>query len=108
MMILAALAAGIAVAAFAASFAPGAYTAVGEGGHGGPITVSVVFDASRMVSITVTEHNETPTWANMTFPTMTARMIEAQTWDVDIIGGATYSSTALRNAVRLAMQQASN
>jgi uncharacterized protein with FMN-binding domain len=107
-LLAAALIAAVALPAAAASFRPGSYNAVGSGGHGGDISVTVVFDASSMVSITVASHSETPAFANMAFAQLIPAMIAAQTHDVDILAGATYTSTALREAVRRAIEQASN
>jgi uncharacterized protein with FMN-binding domain len=107
LVLLALLALGIAAVASASRFSPGTQTASARG-YLGDINVSVVFDATRMVSITVTGHNETPAFANMVFSAMIPQMISAQTYNVDVIGGATATAVALRSAVQQAMRQASN
>jgi len=73
-----------------------------------PVSVTVVFDSTSIVSITVTDHGETQMFAGMAFGEMIPAMLAAQTYDVDTVASATYSSQALREAVRLAIVQAQN
>ncbi|MCL1991631.1 MAG: FAD-dependent oxidoreductase [Spirochaetes bacterium] len=89
-----------------ALFTPGTFTATGEGGYGGDITLSVVFDAYSIVSIEIVSHNETAGFANIAFTTLIPSIIEAQSTHVDTVSGATYTSRAIldgvNNAIRLA------
>lgn len=101
---LAALRAGPAITA-PRSFVPGTYH-VAAYGYNGNIGVAVVFDASRITSIAVTGHSETAMFANMAFGPMIPAMEAAQTYDVDVVAGATYTAVALREAVRIAMTRA--
>ena len=87
-------------------FIPGSFEAAGWGYYD-DIWVEVVFDASSIVSITVTEHGDTPMFANMAFGQMIPAMLAAQSYDVDLVSGATASSEGLREAVWDAIEQAS-
>lgn len=87
------------------SFTAGTFHGVGEGYYD-DVWVEVVFDATSIVSITVTEHNDTPMFANMAFTAMIPAMLAAQSYDVDTVAGATATSDALREAVWDAMDQA--
>jgi len=89
-------------------FTAGTLTATGYGGYGGDVEVHVLFDSSRMISITVGANSETPEFADYAFGEMIPAMLAAQTYDVDLVAGATYASGALRDAVRRAMLAASN
>ena len=100
--------AAIAVFAQAQRFNPGTYTATADG-YNGPLTVSVVVDASRITAITITSHNDTPGFVNRVTTArnnMVGRMIAAQSAEVDVVTGATGTSNGLKAAVRTALAQA--
>ena len=87
----------------------GTFEGTGTGGYYGDVSVAVTVDASGSIAgVEVTYHNETPAFANRAFDSMIPAIISAQTYDVDTIGGATHSSTALRAAVQDALNQAQN
>jgi len=95
-------------AAAAGRFTPGTFTASAEG-YLGPIAVSVVFDADRIVSITITSHQETEMFFNFVVPSFTDAIIAAQdTAGIDTVAGATYTAEAIRQAVANTINQASN
>ena len=76
----------------------GTYT--GEGtGKGGKIVVELTMKDSKISDIKVTEHGETPGYADA-LDTMSAEMIAKNTLDVDMVSGATLSSTGLLTAVK--------
>lgn len=94
-------------------FTPGTFVASGDGYHvahydGVPVTVEVVFDDGSIVSITVIDNEETPMFFGFAYPSIAEAMVAAGTYDVAAVAGATYSSNAIRDAVRLAIEQASN
>jgi len=91
----------------ATRFTAGIYNAFAFGYYG-DIHVAVTFAADAIEAIAVTSHEETPMFANMAFGIMIPAMLAAQSYDVDIVASATYTSEALREAVRLAIEQASN
>ena len=86
-------------------FRRGTYTATAQG-YEGPITVSVTVNASRITAIVVDSHGDTGAFANMVFQTLIPAMIEAQSTDVDVLSGATGTSTGLKAAVQDAIDQA--
>jgi len=60
----------------------------------------------RIAGIEITQSSETPAFANPAFEALTAKVIQAQTADVDIHTGATFTSEAFLEAVEEAIQQA--
>ena len=87
-------------------FIPGTFEGIGAGGYNGDIHVAVTFDASSITGLEVTYHNETPMFANMAFNTLIPRVLQAQTYEVDTVSGATYTSDAFLNAIMDAVDQA--
>ena len=87
------------------AFIAGTYEGVGEGYYG-DIWVEVVFDTSRIISITVSEHEDTPMFANMAFSAMIPAMLAAQSYDVAVVAGATATAEGLIEAVWDAIDQA--
>ena len=92
----------------AANFTPGIFEAISEiRGFGGFITIEVMIDDDgKIADIDVTNHGESEDWYNMAVPTLTEAVIEAQSADVDGVSGATYTSGAFIDAVRIALSQA--
>ena len=82
------------------------FTGVGEGGYRGDITVAVTIDAGRIVHIVVTDMEETPRFADPALEYLIPAVIEAQSHDVDIFTGSTYTSRAFIAAVEDALRQA--
>ena len=87
-------------------FMPGTFEGIGIGGYYGDIHVAVTFDASRILALEVTHSDDTPMFANMAFSALIPRVLQAQTYDVDIVSGATYTSDAFLNAIMDAVDQA--
>ena len=96
-----------AATAAAPRFTAGTYQASAKG-FVGDIHVEVVFNETGIVSVTVGENSETPEIVGDTMTSLPRAMVVAQTYDVDIVAGATFASNAIREAVRLTMEQASN
>jgi fumarate reductase flavoprotein subunit len=71
------------------------------------IEVIVIFDGDNIVSIVVIDHIETPMFADMAFNAMLPAMLATQSYNVDLVAGATFTSTALRDAVQYAVLLAS-
>ncbi len=74
-------------------------------GYGGKVTADVVLDDGVITEITVTGAHETRTYW-LQAKTLVPLMISGQTWDVDAVSGATYSSNGIRNAVKNALESA--
>ena len=77
-------------------------------GFGGPITVEVTVDGDDITSVTVVSNSETPNIAAAALEQIPAAIVEADTADVDIVAGATFTSNGIINAVKNALSGSSN
>ena len=91
--------------ALAEGAADGTYTAAGEG-KDGPVVVETTFEGGKIVSVVVTEQNETPEIAALPLEQIPAAIVEANAYDVDSVTGATVTSDAIKAAVADAIVQA--
>lgn len=83
-------------------------TFVGEGkGYGGVMSVEVIIEDGAIVEISVLEHGETPILSDAAFNALPARVIEAQSTDIDTVSGATYTSGGMIEAIEHALAIAS-
>ena len=82
--------------------AGGALTGTADG-FGGPITVEVTMDGDDITAVTVTSNSETPSIAGAALEQIPAAIVEADSADVDIVAGATYTSNGIINAVKAAI-----
>lgn len=89
-------------------FNPGTYEATSSiEGYGGSLTVEVTIgDDGAISNIVVTNHNESEDWYNRAVPALIDNIINTQSADVDAISGATYTSNAFIDAVRIALEKA--
>ena len=83
----------------------GSYTATVEG-YAGDVTVKVEFDNASIVSVIVTEQNETMGIGERAVEELPAKIVESQTWEVDAIASATITGDAIQTAVKDCMEQA--
>lgn len=83
----------------------GTYEGEAEG-FGGPIYVSVTVEDGKVTEVNIlSAEKEDGAYLSMAkdiIPTI----IEQQTWDVDTISGATFSSTGIKNATQQALEKA--
>lgn len=83
----------------------GTYEGEAEG-FGGPISISVTVEDGKVTEVNILsaekEDGAYLAMAKDIIPTI----IEQQTWDVDTISGATFSSTGIRNATQQALEKA--
>ena len=86
-------------------YTAGVYTASAEG-YSGSVTVAVEFDGSSILSVHVLSHSETVNISDRAIDELPSRIVEAQTWDVDAVSSATFTSDAIREAVRDCLAQA--
>lgn len=86
-------------------YTAGVYTASAEG-YSGSVTVAVEFDGSSILSVHVLSHSETVNISDLAIDELPSRIVEAQTWDVDAVSSATFTSDAIREAVRDCLAQA--
>ena len=84
-------------------------SSAGHGGDDGDLFVEVIIsDDGEIVFIEVTRHSETPGFANPAFEALIERVLAAQSTDVDIHTGSTYTSRAFLEAVERALGHADN
>ena len=81
-------------------------TGKAPGIEGEDIVVEVTATADEIFSITVTEQNETPGIGSVACETLPEAIVAAQSIQVDDISGATVSSTAIKDAVKMALEDA--
>ena len=106
--------AGLALALTAAmtitgSFGAWAEEATGTGtaqGNDGDVKVEVVATPDEIISVTVTEQNETPGLGSVAVDKLPGEIVSTQSIQVDDIAGATVTSTAIKDAVRMALEDA--
>lgn len=82
----------------------GTYTGSAEGYHGS-VTVEVTVEGGTVTQISVTEQNENQRYFERALAVIDA-MLSNQTWEVDAVSGATYSSNAIKQAVENALSGA--
>lgn len=82
----------------------GTYEGTGEGNHG-PIIVSVTTDDYRILGIDIIEEYEMPEVSVYVYNEMPEKMIKHNTWNVDVVTGATYTSQGVIKAVQNALEQ---
>ena len=98
MLSLCMLATMLVVPAAAETFTAGAYTATVKGNNG-DLTVEVVFEADKIVSVNVTKHVETAGLADPALTNVPAAIVAQQSLAVDTVAGATVTSKAILAAV---------
>ncbi|MBE5797625.1 MAG: FAD-dependent oxidoreductase [Clostridiales bacterium] len=82
----------------ALAYEPGEYSTSGDGLNG-PIDVTVVFDAEKIVDIRIGNHSETPGISDPAFAAIPAAIIENQSLAIDVVAGATFTSKGILDAV---------
>ncbi len=75
-------------------------------GFGGPITVSVTMDGDKITAVEIVSNSETPEIAGAALEQIPAAIVAANSPDVDIVSGATYTSNGIINAVKNALESA--
>lgn len=91
-------------AAAEASLAANEY--IGEAqGFGGPVKVKVTMNGDQIAKIDVLSHSETAGISNAAFDAVPNAIIAAQSTEVDVATGATFTSKALIEAVNNALAQ---
>ena len=72
-------------------------------GYGGTLRVSVTMEGQDIISVQVTEHNETQGVGTRAIDVLPAAIAEADSVDVDGVSGATITSNAIKQAVSQAI-----
>lgn len=86
-------------------YTPGTYTAT-EKGIASDITVTMTFDESSITDVQIDAAGETPDIGGKAAEDLAKQIKEKQSLEVDVISGATVSSTAILKAAANCIQQA--
>ncbi|SCZ76312.1 FMN-binding protein [Acidaminobacter hydrogenoformans] len=89
-------------------YAPGSYEGVSEGYHG-PIRVMVTTDAQEIESIVIVEEHEKQVLGDVVdivYETIPERVRRNNSTEVDVVSGATLTSTALIKAIQDGLDKA--
>ena len=79
---------------------------IGEAkGFDGPIKVKVTMDGDKIAKIDVLSHGDTPGISDKAFSTIPQAIIDAQSTQVDVAAGATFSSQGIMAAVEDALSK---
>jgi len=89
----------------ASGYSDGVYTGQGSG-FGGPLKVEVSIDQGKINAVTVLSHSETPGISDEALKVMPQRITAANSPEVDLVSGATFTSRAIVEAVKKALAQA--
>ena len=90
-----------------AALTPGTYTATKEGYQKEHVTVSVTVDANSITDVRIVEVTDHPsTITDAPCDQIPAAILANQTYNVDGVTGATFTSNAIKNAVRDCLEQA--
>ncbi|EXG88542.1 hypothetical protein K413DRAFT_5471 [Clostridium sp. ASBs410] len=87
------------------TYKAGTYTAASEG-YAGDVEVEVEFDQGSLLSVKVTDHNETVGFGDRAIEELPAKIVEELTWEVDAVASATVTSDAIKTAVKDCIEQA--
>ena len=85
-----------------AETADGVYEGTGAGLNG-QIKVSVTVSGGKITEVKVLEHSETAGISDPAIEKIPAAIVEAQSADVDIVSGATFTSKGIIDAVKNAL-----
>ena len=89
----------------ASGWKAGTYTAAAKGING-VVTVEVVLSETKIESVKVVDHQETPGVSDGAIEKIPQAIVETQGLGVDIVSGASYTSNAIIEAVTLALKEA--
>jgi len=88
----------------AEGFKDGVYTGTAEG-FGGPVKVEVTVANGAISQVVVLENDETPFIAENAIKQVPEAIVASQSWEVDVVSGATYTSKAIMAAVEAALTE---
>ncbi|MGE4273981.1 MAG: FMN-binding protein [Desulfitobacterium sp.] len=87
------------------TYKDGTYEGVGKG-FGGDVKVEVEVGDKKIVRITVTEHSETQDVGTKAVDQLPDAIVKAQSTEIDAVAGASYSSAAIKEATKSALEKA--
>ena len=87
------------------TYTPGTYSAAVKGMES-DVTVTMTFDAESITDVQIDVSGETPAIGGAIGDKMAQAILDAQSWDIDAVTGATVSSEAIRKAAAACVAQA--
>ncbi|WP_242871978.1 MULTISPECIES: FMN-binding protein [unclassified Ruminococcus] len=75
-------------------------------GYDGLVHVTITIENDIITSLTAFSEEEEPDFFNMAYETIANAILKSQSTDVDAVSGATYSSNAIKKAVKKCLEQA--
>lgn len=87
-------------------FADGTYTETAKGKNG-KFDVTVVIEDGRIAEVTIGDNNETPDKGGVAVDQLPQKIVDEQTYEVDVVSGATITSDGIKRAVKKCLQDAS-
>lgn len=89
----------------ATKMTPGTYEASAEG-HNGAVHVSVTVSEDKIENVEVKDNSETRGLSDPAIQLIPSQIVEYQTLSTDVVSGATYTTVAIREAVKDCIEQA--
>ncbi len=88
------------------NYVDGTYEGSSDAGIHPGLNVSVVVENGKIIAVNVIEHNETDGIGSVALEKIPTLIVKAQSTKVDSVTGASLSSTAIKEAVDKALEQA--
>ena len=86
-------------------YTAGTYSASTKG-FGGDVTVTLTVDSDKITDVVVEGNDETPAVGGAALETLQKEIIDKQSSEIDIVSGATVTSTAVQEATKAALAKA--
>ena len=86
-------------------YQPGTYTGTAQG-FGGEVAVTAEVSENEILSVSITGDAETPEVGGAAIPELEKQVMDSQGTDVEGVSGATFTSTAVKDALSEALAQA--
>ena len=83
------------------------FSATGKG-YGGDVTVTISVKDGKITKVDIVGDKETPGVGTNAIEQMPDKIVAANSYDVDVVSGATYSSKGIINASASAINSAKN
>ena len=90
----------------AVSYTDGVYEGISDEGMYPGLKVEVTVEGGKIASVKVVAHEETPGISDPAISGVPEAIVSANSYDVDVVSGATYTSKAIMDAVKVALQDA--
>lgn len=84
------------------------YLGISHQGMGDELKVKVHYENGKILDVKVLSQTETDGLGNKAFDTLASDVVSKNTYDVDVVSGATVTSNAFKDAVQDALEKAKN